>query len=363
MNETWWVNPDQLDDDQKKAIELPIDKSYLIIGPPGSGKTNLLLLHAEYLVRSGKPNVLILSFTRTLKEFIVSGGRQYAFSSLKVKTCIMWEIDLLKEYGITPEECSDFTTLRRNLVCQVQELISNENLANIYDAILLDESQDWLPEEIKIFKQLGKVIFAVADSNQKIYDEEGAIDLLRNMVDEEVKLRYHYRNGRKICCVSEEVLRKNDDYKFLSPTCNYNETANPSSAQIVRCDNIADLCGKIIVNLSVQVRAFPDELLGVLCLKNEDLELIWAYIESSELASLAIRQASNTGYVNFTSDKRICVSTIHSAKGLEFRTVHIANCDNLSKFGPQQKRVIFTAMTRAKTALQLYYLTNVPEVV
>ena len=49
MNETWWVDPSQLDVDQKKVIRAGADQDLLILGPPGSGKTNLLLLRDNYL--------------------------------------------------------------------------------------------------------------------------------------------------------------------------------------------------------------------------------------------------------------------------------------------------------------------------
>ncbi len=53
MEETWWVEEGQLDDDQRKVAELKSKGSYLIKGPPGSGKTNLLLLRAKYLTLGG----------------------------------------------------------------------------------------------------------------------------------------------------------------------------------------------------------------------------------------------------------------------------------------------------------------------
>jgi ABC-type uncharacterized transport system ATPase subunit len=86
MNETWWVNPKDLDPRQKAVIDIPLDESHLILGPPGSGKTNLLLLRGSQLVRSGKPNVLVLVFNRTLREFVATGGQHYAFGVENIKT-------------------------------------------------------------------------------------------------------------------------------------------------------------------------------------------------------------------------------------------------------------------------------------
>lgn len=72
MSETWWVGQDELDDDQQRVIALSESGSYFVTGPPGSGKTNLLLLRANCLYLSGLRNINVVTFTRSLKEFIAS---------------------------------------------------------------------------------------------------------------------------------------------------------------------------------------------------------------------------------------------------------------------------------------------------
>ena len=72
MNETWWVNSGRLDDDQKSVLRADPRENLLITGPPGSGKTNILILRANY-VKSVLPRALFITFTRTLAEFIRSG--------------------------------------------------------------------------------------------------------------------------------------------------------------------------------------------------------------------------------------------------------------------------------------------------
>ena len=69
MQNTWWKGIEQLASEQSDIIDLPPEKSYLILGPPGSGKTNLLLLRAKYLTLAGQANLRVIIFTRTLQEF------------------------------------------------------------------------------------------------------------------------------------------------------------------------------------------------------------------------------------------------------------------------------------------------------
>ena len=86
MSETWWVEEADLDKAQREVIDLPKDGSFLVKGPPGSGKSNLLLLRANFLTLSQKSNIAIIVFNTTLREFMRSGASRYQFDSEKIIT-------------------------------------------------------------------------------------------------------------------------------------------------------------------------------------------------------------------------------------------------------------------------------------
>jgi len=355
MNESWWVHPYQLDDDQKKAVALPIDKSYLITGPPGSGKTNLLLLRATHLCRSGKPNVLILVFTRTLREFLCSGEHNYAFGADKIKTIASWAASFLKEYGIEPKTADSFDKQRRLQVAQLRELVQREKLKCEYDAIILDEAQDCLPEEIEIFDKLAGVLFVATDSKQKIYSTKDPLAKIRELVPNKFELRYHYRNGLKICRLADALAKHSELNRNLEETSNYNERKLPSSVEVEQCASVSDQVDKAIVKLTTQLKAYPEELLGIVCPTHEELDKVIKCLRASRLNRVCVYQGAEDGYVPFSKDTMICVCTIHSAKGLEFRALHVLGLDSIGKFYSYSRNTAFTAVTRAKTSLTLYH--------
>jgi superfamily I DNA and RNA helicase len=139
MNTAWWVDDKQLIDEQAQIIDLPLGKSYLIFGPPGSGKTNLLLLRANFVFLAGAQNIQIVVFTRTLEEFIATGGAQYDFPREKVKTSTRFFQDLLFRYGIKLRLPDDFEERRKLLLDEVKKLVNAKKLQHVYDVIFLDE--------------------------------------------------------------------------------------------------------------------------------------------------------------------------------------------------------------------------------
>jgi DNA helicase IV len=353
MNETWWVKPDQLNEEQRDVIQLPKDDSFLITGPPGCGKTNLLLLRANYLVRAGHPNVLILVFNRTLQEFIAAGGAKYAFSAAKVMTSRRWAMKLLREYGIAPPTQGDFERQRTETIAALDKLIENQGLTELYDAILLDEAQDYLPTEIKIFRRVAKRIFAVADANQKIYQGDDPFDALKVAVKEVKALRYHYRCGLKICAFADVIGKEQPGYQLLTATCQYDETAKPSFVGEVVCRSRSEESAAIVKVLETQLKAYPEELLGVICSRRNIMTEVWENIRKSAIGHMAVLQSGEGGYAPFTTAARICVCTVNGAKGLEFRTAHIAGCELLRNI-PFVRHMAYMAVTRAKTSLSLY---------
>jgi len=358
MSETWWIKEEQLDEDQKAFASLGPDGSHLLVGPPGSGKTNLLLLRAKYMYLAGHQNILVLVFTKTLREFISQGSAAYELPDDVVQTMRWWQQNFLRQFGAKTEQQGDsFDEKREFMAEEVARLVKSTKMGSIYDAIFLDEAHDYLPIEVQTFGKLGKVITAASDIHQKLYSGD-PMDELRKLVSDEHVLRYHYRVGQKICRLADGIQKNVDGYIPLFPTCNYNETARPSSVEVFPCSSIEKQVEKILDKLDVQLKAYPDELIGILCPRVEELEKIWELVSSSDFAPIAMKQGGGD-HSNYDDPKRIHVGTIHSAKGVEFRAAHLASIESVRRF-PYERNIVFTAITRAKTSLSLYHTKPLP---
>jgi superfamily I DNA/RNA helicase len=354
---TWWGSIKELDDYQSAVIALAADGNYLITGPPGSGKTNLLALRARYLTMSGYPNVVILTFTRSLAEFLKTGVGNYGLPSRIVKTYNSWARQLVREYDESIEESQSFDQARKNLLKALQGLRAHPNVKGAFDCILLDEAQDYMLEEIEMIRFLSKNLYAVADMDQRIYRGRNGVEALQAFAVEK-KLPYNYRNGPSICRVADAIQNRLGNEDALESTSNYTDPY-ASSVMALRAPDLAGQIGNVIRAARLQIQAYPNEPVGILARTNEVLATVVAHLEQSELADLFQHQSSQVGYASIDDERPIVVVTIHNAKGLEFRAVHVVHSEDLHNV-PLARNLAYTAVTRAKTSLTLHHSEELP---
>lgn len=356
---SWWIDEDELDDEQLDVISLPPDGNFLVVGPPGSGKTNLLLLRASYLVDAQRPNVAVLVFTRSLREFVVRGSGVYSVAADKIQTIMRWEQSIIREHaGEVPRDNKSFDEFRRAHAETLKAIFdAKPALEHHLDCILVDEVQDCLPEEIDLFFRAAKNVFFVGDHRQQIYAKNGILDSLNTRVEKR-ELSKHYRNGEEICRVAD-AIGKNFGEPPLIGSCNYDETKAKSSVTFESCKDDAELFHKLAARLVQQLKAYPNELIGIACPKNDDVKKVRGALEA--VPEIEPHLLDDGQLVNdFDIDERICICTMHDAKGLEFRTMHLPFAEHVTRMGDTQKRLSFTSATRAKTSLSVYHVRPLP---
>lgn len=358
MTNTWWKDFDELKKEQAELLDISTDSSLLIDGPPGSGKTNLLLLRANQLAIGDRPNLNVVVFGSLLKYFIQMGGLQYSFPEEKIVTHTRLFNDILRaeragfdSKGMSLEEA------RQERANRVDALLKAGKIGQMFDALLLDEAQDYTPQEIRILRGLTDVLVATADKRQAIFNVDDCTEVLEKCVDVAHTLKYHFRNGLEICRVADGLQKGKPDYTPMQHSSNYDEAAYPSKVFPKPGMTLTQQAEAIAEQVKQQRFAYPDDLIGVLCPKNADLEVIGDCLAAAGLGGETTR--ANDSNI-FDPSRPIWLSTLSAAKGLEFRAVHIAGLDELHKTGAVQRRLIYTGVTRAKTALSLYWHTSIP---
>src|SRR6266581_1049198 len=358
-SKTWWRSPEDVDPDQKKLMTLPPDQpKFLLTGPPGSGKTNVLLLRAVYLIRSGFPNLRVITFGRTLTEFIKSGAEANGkIPAQQIDTHINWQYALIRDLTgkrFSPSaERLRFPDLRAELLEPSKQAADTAGVGEgHYDALLVDEVQDMWREELLLMAGLTKRLFLAGDARQRIYDRnEGIKTAIDELKCPQQQLKKHYRIGRAICRAADRVL---DEKGFsLETNCQYNEARLKSSVASHAHPSWDSQFDDLYERLERQLRTYPDEWIGVITPTRDALKWVAERLEKSALAKKvkAHKTFEEKADRTFDSKRPICVMTAHSAKGTEFRAVHLFAAETLTR---NVRQLGFTIVTRAKTSIDVY---------
>ncbi|WP_313248662.1 ATP-binding domain-containing protein [Stenotrophomonas acidaminiphila] len=357
MSGTWWKEPSELIQEQIDILDIDPEVSVLIKGPPGSGKTNLLLLRANYLFLADIPDLSISVFGSVLRDFIKTGAGIYKFPPEKVVTHARLFSECIEQSGGALDVSGlGFKEAREVRRVALAGLIQSGKVGQHLQAIFLDEAQDYLPEEIEIAASLAPVLVAACDSRQKIFDGKDCIDVLEKKVEVCKELKYHFRNGRSICRAADEIMKDQSGYSPMTGGSQYNEEEYPSDVTINNGLGIEAQAAAIAERVSKQLDAYPGDKIGIIVPKVSDLDELFGILLGTSISSSLTRCGSS----DFQPSRSVWLSTMAGAKGLEFRAVHMAGLDCMSKMGPNQRRLAFTSITRAKTVLSLYYEKNIP---
>jgi thymidine kinase len=173
------IHPISLDKEQLRYAKIAPHKHQVLQGVAGSGKSLVLAQRAANLAEQGK-RVLVVSFNITLwhylRDLVSRTGNFFNRKLIEYNHFHGFCRDFLKENGIewgtTDQDTNSLLNITvPNLV--LSSMRSGINAKNrIYDAILIDEGQDYLPlwyEALCAFLSKNDEVLLVSDPGQNVY--------------------------------------------------------------------------------------------------------------------------------------------------------------------------------------------------
>ena len=353
MSSTWWVGEEELLPEQEEVLSIELDKSILVSGPPGSGKTNLLLLRANHhFIAHPDTEFYVVCFTSVLRGFIRTGASQYKFPNNRIVTQTALFEQILADNGEKIERVEDFETYQELLTSAAEKLIERGIGKGSFPTLFIDEAQDYSARQLSVIRHFAKQISCASDVRQGIYKHasSGVEWLSGHSWDEVITLKFHHRNGPAILEVADKIMDGKFNHESMLPTQQYQ---GDKSTVDTTCMSLDDQLVDLRKRLLLQLGAFPNELIGVLTPRGYELNLILTALSSDPVLAGKFTNAHDRN--TFEPNKPIWVSKVHSSKGLEFRCVHLISAEMVAKFHEHARRLAFTAVTRAKTSLAIYY--------
>jgi DNA helicase IV len=312
---SFYIKDSELDEDQIKIIQIRTNRSFIVKGCAGSGKSILALWKVKQIQEEKMGSYYFIVFTKTLRQYMKDGITQVGLSEDRVLYYNEW----------------------KNKGCPTA------------DYIVVDEVQDFNREQVLQFKNSSNIATILyGDSAQQIYKFLSPKPLSIEEIQIETKYPYEQliRNHRlpKTIAKVAEYISEDDDLLVLR--CENEGTEKP---KILRYNSLNDQLDSIIQ--IIKNRNFED--VGIFFPKNPDVEYAVNYFSKKGLNVEAKfdKEKKTINTLNFNSDNPK-ITTYHSAKGLQFEAVFIPNC---STNDTDKQSTLYVAITRSYQSLYIMY--------
>lgn len=376
-----------LDQEQVKAKNFSIKAHALVRGVAGSGKSLILRNRVEKIIEAGMTNILVLSYNRFMNGWLKSKLEEKGIELEQCSTFHKWSYP----FGYTfahDEDDDNGKRLRENFV----ERMKNSSVK--YDAILIDEAQDfydeWYQAVLAVLNPETNSLFFVYDNTQSVYGQSHrrkdgwkwkklGIDVQRRSQVFDL----NYRNSPEILEVAWKFItpalgfanmkvekRERDNQGNIIYTPKIGSIIEPLK-KISRSSDIqpqlmqinsGDMPKQIAQQVKLALDSYPESSIGIL---THPRDKSTRQRISQELWNLGVKHhapmSSQERDKNVVDRPYVIVDSWNALKGVEFDAVIIAGIDkaqeNLSN--PEadftEKAGIYTAMTRARDHLVILY--------
>ena len=349
---SWLIPRDELTPEQIRAAELTPSEPRVILGAPGSGKTQILLhrarfLRDEFAVKPGRFQLFV--FTNVLKNYIRTALHDLGLPEECVTTLDDWCVQIYKQEirqrlpWDNANRCPDYAAVRKT----VHALIKGRHP---FDFVLVDEGQDLDPEAFALINDLSPHVTVAMDHKQQIYDEGcGEVEIVRalGLRRSNVTLLDAFRCCPYIVRVASEFIEDARDRAAFLKQSRTSQT-EIQTPLLYEAASFEDERARLIEVL--RERQIVDRTIAILFPQNRQVE---GFAQGLREAGIPV-ETRKSG-LDFASQAPK-VLTIHSAKGLTFDSVlmpRLVSASFSGRLAGLVDRLLYVGVTRATKWLYL----------
>ncbi|GIV04295.1 MAG: hypothetical protein KatS3mg015_3125 [Fimbriimonadales bacterium] len=346
---TWLIPRSELTVEQLRAIELPHTEHQIILGAPGSGKTQVLLHRADELrrrLRVPDGRFCIFVYTNVLKTYVRSALDLLGLPEETVTTFDDWckrfyERHISRRLPWDPGgKMPDFEAIRRSVA---QFLAANPVPLPLYDFALVDEGQDLDMACFEILRRIARHVTVCLDYKQQIYDRgssEQQIMAALGVRRRKLWLLDAYRCSPYVARLAARVLEDPAESERYLRQLRTDQTERETPL-LYEATSFEDEKRRLIEVLCQ--RLLTDQRIGVLFPLRRQ---VFGFAKSLAQAGIDVETQDNLDF----SSSRPKLITFHSAKGLTFDSVLLPRLvvESFPGTAPNRLRcLLFVAITRA----------------
>lgn len=336
----------------------------IIRGVAGSGKTVLLVARAKLLGGGGK-RTLLLCFNRALAGYLRACLSNVP--NVTVRHFYEWG----GSNGIRFKDGESAEDYGQRLLARLER---GEGEAGTFDAVLVDEYQDFALSWFKCAKLALKEpedgdLLIVGDASQALYKQRGFrwSDAGIKWRGRTTNLEVNYRNTREIMIAAESFMaERRDDEDDLAANLPQSAAAcrrSGPAVEVIQCRDLAEELSQA----AERIRRWIDHGLY----RAHEIAILYPRLETGRhraalsclrgvLAPYGSTLLAGAGADGSYADPGIKITTIYSAKGLQFPAVLLIWADLLpSKFPNRdeanERGQFYVALTRAEHQLVIFH--------
>lgn len=372
------------DKEQEDVIKAPQNCHMRVLAGAGTGKTTTICCRIKYLIDNGvhPTNILMLTFN---VEACSNMGQKlnalFNFSiNVEVKTIdsfcrklmFIYNNEFIDENNNGIVSVSEYAIKAKKIMDQFGETIVRQ-----YKYVFFDEFQDISSAQFDIIKKFadsGSWVCCIGDDSQNIYQFRGSDNryiINLNQMIPDVKsfiIQTNYRSNNDIIEIANHCIKKNEE-RIDKNMVVFRDRDGVTDLTICKYATIE--CEHIILAIKEYIKkGIECDQIAILGRSSRRLKEIETQFEKEKLS-----------YVSLFGDKfskdekkriqkgKLVISTIHSAKGLEWKIVFIVGLKD-EEFPSQmnngiinveeERRLFYVAITRAKT--HLHFVTSMNDI-
>ncbi|WP_179603198.1 3'-5' exonuclease [Neobacillus driksii] len=361
------------------------DKNRLIRGVAGSGKTIILASRAKMLSKQNPDwKILILCYNISLSNAIQQmihhmlnepedlfdfdpNAKSVQNENIIVRNFHSW---LKNDLRIREQQLPDI----------IEKLERNEAILPTYDAVLIDEGQDFEADWLRLVSLLinadTQSLLLVEDRAQTIYQRKRSYleDTGLSFRGRSKVLSINYRNTQQIVKFAWEFYRKHSMFKnkvvnrelegeIIAPQSTKRKGPEPGIVKAANFFEEMRIVARSIKKLHMEKKVPLEDMLILYRVKRTHkfpvIDIIQRSLKDEGLPYFWITENDVSKRSFAKDDGKVKISTIDSSKGLDFRAVFIVNLDSmpftLEENKEREVSLLYIGMTRAKEYLCLSY--------
>ncbi|MEU1020710.1 AAA family ATPase [Streptomyces sp. NPDC005904] len=306
-----------LENEQRKVVELPFHGSFVITGTPGTGKTLMAVYRAWALATAGRDVTLLTRFN-LLHQYLAQRAPELT-EALTVTTYHRW----LRRFWWgcfqvepprTDEDGWSYDWIDMQRACILRKVRSRAHL-------VIDEGQNLPVAFYQLCSVLGLGVTVFADEYQRIGDGQSTVAEIGRALstgDGPLALRGNHRNSREIAMLASVFSQ--DACEEIPST-----TSTGRTPSILKVPSLQHL----LTGVSQYFSANPERSIGIICRSTRLVRDVQSQLSALGLSKHTQAYVHDDQYRNTFdySTRPIRIISTASMKGLEFDSVFVPDLD------------------------------------